>query len=272
MDEVLEKKIVVKRVMEITNEILGFLFIKIIYDCYRYQKNYMKKIDYDNIYITEYFKTLEKRRKKEGKSKVLPLNKFEKKHIVFPTTFRNTKNESKYMLFYIIQLIMEAIAALLFILIDLIIYTLLDIIADKSRITFYQEGSHLVFFQVNGTGILAKMMQKTLRSFNIHENVSVTLSNEPCLPRPTKVKESAYYQLALVYFLALILVIKASWAMRLRRFVCSLVYPKREKKRILYLYNKLLKKRKKPYDSIRREYKEVMANTGSNFKQMVSLI
>lgn len=75
VDEVLQDKIAVKKVMEITNEILGFLFIKIIYDCYRYQKNYIKKIDFDNIYITKYFQTLESRRKKEGKQVVLPLNK-----------------------------------------------------------------------------------------------------------------------------------------------------------------------------------------------------
>lgn len=176
------------------------------------------------------------------------------------------------MVFYVVQLIMEAIAAILFILIDLVIFTLLDIIAEKSRIIFNQEGSHLVFFKVNGTGILAKMMRKSLNSFNIHENVSVELSNEPCLPRPTKVKEKFYYQMVLVYILAFILVIKGSWAMRLRRFVCSLVYPKREKKRILYLYNTLLKKRKRPYENIRQEYKESMAEYGSSFRSMVSKV
>lgn len=198
------------------------------------------------------------------------LFQFEKKHIIFPAACKNTKSESKYRVFYVVQLTMEVIAAILFILIDLVIYTLLDIIADKSRIIYHQEGSHLVFFKVNGTGILAKMMRKSLNSFNIHENVSVELSNEPCLPRPTKVNEKFYYQLALVYILAYILVIKGSWAMRLRRFVCSLVYPQREKKRILYLYNSLLKKRKRPYENIRQEYKEAMANHGSSFKGMVS--
>lgn len=197
--------------------------------------------------------------------------KFEKKRIIFPTTLKNTENEAKYIVFYVVQLIMEAIAAAIFILIDLILFTLLDIIADKSRIKYYQEGSHVVFFKVNGTGILANMMRKTLNSFNIHANVSVILSNEPCLPRPTKVKEKVYHQILFVYILAFILVIKGSWVMRFRRFVCSLVYPKREKKRILYLYNNLLKKRMRPYDSIRREYKELMANCGSSFMGMVSI-
>ena len=65
-----------------------------------------------------------------------------------------------------------------------------------------------------------------------------------CLPVPIKT-ESFYSQRILIFFVVLqILLFFEAYGLRMRRVIAAFFYRKREKKRILFLYNEMLKKRK----------------------------
>ncbi|KAI8119533.1 hypothetical protein CVS40_9099 [Lucilia cuprina] len=40
-------------------------------------------------------------------------------------------------------------------------------------------------FQIEGSGLIARLLRKTMGNFNMHETVSTYLTNEACLPSPT---------------------------------------------------------------------------------------
>ena len=57
--------------------------------------------------------------------------------------------------------------------------------------------------------------------------------------------ESFYSQRILIFFVVLqILLFFEAYGLRMRRVIAAFFYRKREKKRILFLYNEMLKKRK----------------------------
>ena len=65
-----------------------------------------------------------------------------------------------------------------------------------------------------------------------------------CLPVPIKT-EHFYEQRILIFFVVLqILLFFEAYGLRSRRVIAAFFYRKREKKRILFLYNEMLKKRK----------------------------
>lgn len=51
------------------------MFDSIISDAIRYTRKYLTKIDHDNIYISSYFRKIDTRRRKNGRSYLLPLKK-----------------------------------------------------------------------------------------------------------------------------------------------------------------------------------------------------
>lgn len=56
---------------------------------------------------------------------------------------------------------------------------------EHAQIDYIQSGEHKVNITVNGEGVIADMIRKTLSKFNTDETVVTFLSNEACLPNPT---------------------------------------------------------------------------------------
>ncbi|XP_020714114.1 E3 ubiquitin-protein ligase DCST1 isoform X2 [Ceratitis capitata] len=234
MNEFNAKRKMFDVVMNITQKILSILFIKVIIAALYYHKKYLGDINFDNVYISEYFHRVDDRRKRAKKSTVLPLKKFEKKNLVdLKSAWQHTEQESRAIYLYLFQFAMEILAASLFLLLDYLIVTLLEIIRIKSFVSYTQKGEHIIHFQVEGSGLMARLLRRTLHNFNIHAKVSTYLSNETCLPNPNILSKSSYF-------------------MRLRRLICSYFYYKREKKRILYLYNNILRRRRTLFSAMRK--------------------
>ncbi|XP_018787504.1 PREDICTED: DC-STAMP domain-containing protein 1-like [Bactrocera latifrons] len=99
-------------------------------------------------------------------------------------------------------------------------------------------------YEVKGSGLMARLLQRTLKNFNIHEQISTFLTNEYCLPNAHILPKRFYLKLAATNVIIIVLIYKCYYFMRMRRIICSYFYHKREKQRILYLYNSLLRKRK----------------------------
>lgn len=54
---------------------IALVFLRILTSAVNYHDDYLTSIDYDNVYITKYFKVLDDRRKRLKKYTVLPLKK-----------------------------------------------------------------------------------------------------------------------------------------------------------------------------------------------------
>lgn len=75
---------------------------------------------------------------------------FEKKNLVdLKSAWQHTEQESRAIYFYLFQFAMEILAASLFLLLDYLIVTLLEIIRIKSFVSYTQKGEHIIHFQVN---------------------------------------------------------------------------------------------------------------------------
>lgn len=121
---------------------------------------------------------------------------------------------------------------------------------------------------------MARLLLRTLHNFNMHEKISTYLTNEACLPKPYtlstrfvlilkaffcmpfylnfKIFYRFYIKLSGIYAIVFLLIYKLSFFTRLRRLICSYFYRKREKQRVLYLYNDLLRKRYASLEVIRK--------------------
>ncbi|XP_049303976.1 protein sneaky isoform X5 [Bactrocera dorsalis] len=253
VDEFNAKKKTFDVIMHITNTILSLLVFKVAVAAVVYHKKYLSNIDFDNIYVTDYFRQVDDRRKRNKKPTILPLTKFEKNDVVdLERTCYRTENESKIIFFYFLQFSLEILTACFFLILDHVIITLLNIIRFNSFITYTQEGEHIINFQVKGSGLMARLLQRTLKNFNIHEQISTYLTNEYCLPNAHIMPKRFYLKLAATNVIIIVLIYKCYYFMRMRRIICSYFYHKREKQRILYLYNSLLRKRKTVREVMRR--------------------
>ena len=97
--------------------------------------------------------------------------------------------------------------------------------------------------EVRGTGVIASLVRSVIRGFNMKKRVNMIVTNSACLPRPS---ELSNYILAKIYgtYLGIwLMLFLGGYTQRLRRVICSFFYRKREKRRILYLYNETLRRR-----------------------------
>ncbi|XP_069969231.1 protein sneaky isoform X2 [Bactrocera oleae] len=253
VDEFNAKKKIFDVIMQITNIFLSLLVFKVIIAAIVYHKKYLSNIDFDNVYVTKYFRQVDDRRKRNKKPTILPLTKLEKNDVVdLECACQRTEKESKIILFYFIQFSLEILTACFFLMLDHLTVTLLNIIRLKSLITYAQEGEHKINCQVKGSGLMARILRTTLKNFNIHEKISTYLTNESCLPNPHILPKRFYLKLAATNIIIIVLIYKCHYFMRMRRIICSYFYGKCEKQRILYLYNSLLRKRKTVREVMRR--------------------
>ncbi|CAG9564188.1 unnamed protein product [Danaus chrysippus] len=70
-----EKYVAIESLIIIVNFFLALLFIRILIAAYSYHEHYLTAIDFDNVYITNYFKKIDEKREKKKELYLLPLNK-----------------------------------------------------------------------------------------------------------------------------------------------------------------------------------------------------
>ncbi|XP_039107408.1 E3 ubiquitin-protein ligase DCST1 isoform X2 [Hyaena hyaena] len=180
-------------------------FLLVLRASFSYVDSYNGDIRCDNIYISTYFCQIDERRKKLGKRTLLPLRKAEEKTVIFPC-----------------EPFMQA---------------------SEMRHVYSFRSSHKLEVRVGGDSMLARLLRKTIGALNTSSETVVESSNMPCLPQPVSLSPRAYLRVALPVALLLALCLLQAFGYRLRRVIAAFYFPKREKKRILFLYNDLLRKR-----------------------------
>lgn len=79
-------------------------------------------------------------------------------------------------------------------------------------------------------------------------------------------------KLIALYALVIFLIYESSVFLRLRRSICGYFYRKHEKKRILYLYNSLLKRRRTVREAMMRDAKYNAMNRKIRLKANLFLV
>ncbi|XP_050520484.1 protein sneaky [Daktulosphaira vitifoliae] len=222
---------------------LAFSFLKVILDSHHYLHKYLTDIEHDNMYISKYFRKIDGRRKKKNQHTLLPLKKTEKKKFINLKSMNFGRFERKHLFTSLIKLFFEIMAASSFVVLDATLYEALDVIRRHARIDYFQTGHHDMSIKVKGTGMIANLLRAVVDRFNFKKNVTINLSNEACLPKPHRLDHYYIQKIYGTFFLVFLMVIFTGYTNRMKRLICAAFFRKREKRRILFLYNETLRKR-----------------------------
>lgn len=198
--------------------LLPLLILLVLYDAFKYHKLYMSRDAFDNHYLTKHFKSIDELRKSSGTSDgLLPLKKGELNKYVRPTACQlaivERKNLFKFLFIYLIYLLF----ALIFILFDYFFFLAIT------------EGQKTFPINSRENGTAGTVVSGYLHECNIQLN-----------------PPSQWYVVVLSVLLGvlLLMILIQSHMLRLRRFVARRFYPRRERKRVAYLYYKILEERR----------------------------
>ncbi|XP_058395321.1 E3 ubiquitin-protein ligase DCST1 isoform X2 [Diceros bicornis minor] len=223
--------------------LLSCTFLLVLHASFSYMDSYNGDIRFDNIYISTYFCQIDERRKKLGKRTLLPLRKAEEKTVIFPCKPTIQASEMRN----VIRELMETLPVLLLLVVlcglDWALYSIFDTIRHHSFLQYSFRSSHKLEVQVGGDSMLARLLRKTIGALNTSSETVVESNNMPCLPQPVCLDARSYLRAALPIGLLVCLCLLQAFGYRLRRVIAAFYFPKREKKRILFLYNDLLRKR-----------------------------
>ncbi|NXG57844.1 DCST1 ligase, partial [Hemiprocne comata] len=143
--------------------------------------------------------------------------------------------------------LLECIPPLLLLLLacglDHTLFTTLSIIQQHSFVQYSYHSSHHLAVHVRGTSLMAQLLRSTIGALNTSSNTQLETSNFACLPRPRGMTRQQYLGSCLPLVVLVLLCLAQVYTYRLRRAIAAFYFPKREKKRVLYLYNRLLQQR-----------------------------
>ncbi|XP_045839254.1 E3 ubiquitin-protein ligase DCST1 [Meles meles] len=218
-------------------------FLLGLHASFSYMDSYNRDIRFDNIYISTYFCQIDERRKQLGKRTLLPLRKAEEKTVIFPRTPSVQASEARNLVRELVDTVPPLLLLLLLCGLDWALYSVFDTIRRHSFLQYSFRSSHKLEVKVGGRSMLARLLRKTIGALNTSSETVMESNNMPCLPQPLSLDAWAYVRAALPIGLLLCLCLLQAFAYRLRRVIAAFYFPKREKKRVLFLYNELLRKR-----------------------------
>ncbi|CAH2242266.1 jg25196 [Pararge aegeria aegeria] len=243
-----EKFITMQSVITTVNICLALLVLRIVYSAQNYHDLYLTSIDYDNVYITGYFKRIDQKRRKKGKVTLLPLKKMEINRYIDVLSTSYVLSERSKLLSQILKVMLEAVTATTFVMLDRLFYEALDVVRKHAMERIPSSGVQDLEIKVESSGLISYMLRKVLEELNSN-NQHKMVSNEMCLPQPRAMPKMFYFRIYGGYIWILLLLCINPYTLRLR----SYFYPVREKQRILHRYNDVLKKRVKMQKTLRRK-------------------
>ncbi|XP_019813904.2 E3 ubiquitin-protein ligase DCST1 isoform X2 [Bos indicus] len=242
-DYVRRQEAQLERTLGLLHVLLSCTFLLVLHSCFSYMDSYNGDIRFDNIYISTYFCQIDERRKKLGKQTLLPLRKAEKKTVIFPWDPTIQAAEMRNVLRELVETLPVLLLLLLLCGLDWALYSIFDTIRHHSFVQYSFRSSHKLEVKVGGDSMLARLLRNTIGALNTSSEMVVDSNNMPCLPQPVPLNTRAYLKAALPSGLLACLCLLQAFGYRLRRVIAAFYFPKREKKRILFLYNDLLRKR-----------------------------
>ncbi|XP_044129920.1 E3 ubiquitin-protein ligase DCST1 [Bufo gargarizans] len=246
-----QKQVWVLRRMQYINTIMSCMFIFLFTSAFNYTIKYNTSVLYDNFYVTTYFRQIDAHRRKLKKKYLLPLRNLEKADFVFPFNLCVQKCEMKTMMMELVQCAPFFILFILTMGIDQLIIHIFHIIHKHFHVSYFVAFDHKLQILVGGDTLLARLLQHTVAAFNSSFRTVEFGDNKVCLPNPAIMSFAGHVNSCMPTFGLLSLCFLQVYVYRLRRVIASFFFPKREKCRVLYLYNSFLLKRRLYFQKIR---------------------
>lgn len=224
LHEVDSRKSLLDAFFVILKRVLVFIFLRVILNAQQYHDHYLRDIQFDNVYITKYFRRIDARRRAQEKHTLLPLKKIERQKLADPLSAKPLKSEREQIIGSTVKLLFEMITATMFILLDRLFYEALDLVRRHARIDYVQTGHHDLSIQVKGTGMVASLLRSVVKGFNIKKRMKRVRSNKVCLPNPSLLSKYYLFKIYGTYLLVWLLMLVQAYTQRLRRLICSYFY------------------------------------------------
>ncbi|KAJ8717106.1 hypothetical protein PYW08_005505 [Mythimna loreyi] len=248
-----EKHIIMRVVFVALNVCMALLFLRIVVAAVCYHEMYLTSIHYDNVYITGYFKKLDEKRRRRDKLTLLPLKKMERYKYIDIHSMWYTPSPHSKLVTQILKVMLEVVTATTFVMLDRLFYEALAVVRQHAQVEVVQQGTQDLKIEVEGTGVLAAVLRKLVSNLSSAQSVRGDVTNKMCVPHPRAMPPIYFLKIYGGYVWILLLLYFNPYTMRLSRQICSYFYPRREKQRVLHLYNDILKKRMKMDKTLRRK-------------------
>ncbi|XP_073904045.1 E3 ubiquitin-protein ligase DCST1 isoform X1 [Castor canadensis] len=229
--------------LELLRVLLSCTFLMVLRASFSYMDSYNQDIRFDNIYISTYFCQIDERRKKLGKRTLLPLRKAEETAVIFPCKPTIQASEMRNAVTELLETLPVLLLLVVLCFLDWVLYSVFNTIRQHSFLQYSFRSSHKLEVKVEGDSMLARLLRKTIGALNTSSDIGVETNNMPCLPQPVCLDARAYWRATLPIVLLICLCLAQAFGYRLRRVIVAFYFPKREKKRALFFYNELLRKR-----------------------------
>nr|XP_057909297.1 E3 ubiquitin-protein ligase DCST1 [Doryrhamphus excisus] len=228
--------------LDVLNLLMSFTFISVFTQSLGYTREFRGNIYFDNMYITTYFRIIDSRRKTLGKPCLLPLSAHDRQKFVDPWSPRIHPEEIQQVLSGVLQVLAVLVVCVVLLSMDWSVVHVLDIVSRHTQTQFNISSSHQVHIKVDGDSMMARLLRTTVEAFNSSSDVHIITDNRQCVTPPSSLPVSAYVSCACCVLLAALFSCLQVYTSRLRRVIAAFYHPKREKTRVLFLYNVTLLK------------------------------
>ncbi|KAM6910501.1 E3 ubiquitin-protein ligase DCST1 [Xenentodon cancila] len=236
-------KTTMEQLVNILQMLLSFTFITIFTQAFGYIRCYQRDICFDNVYITSYFRRIDARRRRDGKRFLLPLKNTETNKLISPWTPRIYPEELKQVMAGLFQVLSVSLLCVVLLTVDFALFHVLDIVSRHTLTQFNVTSHHQVDIRVGGDSMIARLLRTTISAFNSSSNLNIHSDNQVCMSPPSSLSTTVYLTCVGCVLLVALFSCLQVYTNRLRRAIAAFYYPKREKKRVLFLYNLQLLRR-----------------------------
>ncbi|XP_025767107.1 E3 ubiquitin-protein ligase DCST1 isoform X4 [Oreochromis niloticus] len=226
-----------RRVLNILQILLSLTFITIFTQAFGYLGQYKRDICFDNVYITTYFRQIDARRRKAGKRCLLPLRKSEKNKLINPCSLKIYPEEVKQVMTGVFQVLTVFLLSVILLTVDFSLSHVLDIISRHTLTHFNITSSHQVDIRVGGDTMMARLLRTSISAFNSSSTLNIQSDNQACMSPASTLSAEVYVRCVCCVLLVALFSCLQVYTNRLRRVIAAFYNPKREKTRILFLYN-----------------------------------
>ncbi|NXI44318.1 DCST1 ligase, partial [Galbula dea] len=203
------------------------------------------------------------------KRTLLPLHRSEVSAVIFPCRLSMQLPELRSMIMELLECIPPLLLLIVACGLDHILFTMLSIIQQHSFVQYSFHSSHHLAVHVTGASLMAQLLRSTIGAFNTSSDTHLETSNLACLPRPQAMTRQQYVESCLPLAVLVLLCLAQVYTYRLRRVIAAFYFPKREKSRVLFFYNKLLRQRQ---NFIHRQRKRIVRRLRQQPRPRTSLL
>lgn len=245
--------------MWLVRRLLALFFLRVVFAAVRYHWRYMHDIRFDNRHGGgRYFRHIDQRRGQLGRRPTL----WPPRRIDGDVLRRASGGQFWSTVARLCGVLLELLCSVCLVLVDALVTAGLDVVRRHATVDFRQSGQHMVAVHVNGTGVVAQLLRHSVATFNMNAHVRVLADNRRCLPHVYRLPVERLAMIYALYAALAGLVLADRWVSGWRHSVAAYFYFAREKRRVLWLYNECLKRRRGLMAALRADVAERLRRTG----------